>query len=853
MITLASFKDIHKGETIIVCGCGKSLNDFTHPEEFITIGVNDVGRKFHPNYLVVVNPPEQFKDDRFEYVRNSKAQFLFTQLDLGIRNPPIVRFKLGERGGTDFSDPDVLHYTQNSPYVALCLAVQMGAKRIGLIGVDFTEHHFFGSTGPHILNNTISQVNEEYSQIAKKLRNSGIEIINFSDESLLDCIKKEKYEVFYKRFFLNQKQSRESSEIILSKYKTSNKLQTDSYYKQKIKQFDGLNLVQIAKTNCAGSLWNLHNLLKKYTNVNSRVVTASNITNGRTYPKDLLLSEESKVYDQLTKADIIHFHNWIDKQSEEMIPYYDIIKNKPAVLQFHTEPELLRTHFNGRDPVRRNDILTLVIAQKHVRYFPNAIPVPNAIDIFNPLLKPNKNNNGESLFVLYTPTDTKNYSDKINTCRGKGYQQTIQILNSLEKEGIIKAIVETNLPWENLMKLRRESNIVIDECVTGGYHLTSLEGLSQGLLTIAYLDSATRDILCKITGSSLNKLPWLNTSIQYLKEVMLTIRNNPFILEIYSNKGRKWMERYWNPYKIIWHYLAAYQFGLVKEFNNSKKKTHNINLNDKLKSTAIKSITCTDVKLPNQPQATYETTFFQRIQGLQHPILSEDLSQIIKLRKELLSKAGYYEGRPCHILGNGPSVNQLNLSLIKSRLVIGVNASPLLHKELGRSTDFYCVTDQRFLKDDSTLNLIKLARESIRVFAGYCSGFVEDDNINYVKIRGGDGISDDIISGFYHSCSVVLFAAQLALWLGSKDIYLHGCEFDYRNGRFYKEKNIRSYDKYIYPRIEKNTECLSQWLSSKDGSLTVIGPSRLVGHFNSRSLNGIKSKTIYDFEKSLQT
>ena len=71
--TLASFKDMHKGETIIVCGCGKSLNLLENPERFVTIGVNDVGRRFHPNYLVVVNPCSQFSGDRLRYVETARA------------------------------------------------------------------------------------------------------------------------------------------------------------------------------------------------------------------------------------------------------------------------------------------------------------------------------------------------------------------------------------------------------------------------------------------------------------------------------------------------------------------------------------------------------------------------------------------------------------------------------------------------------------------------------------------------------------------------------------------------------------------------------------------------------------
>ncbi|TVM02870.1 MAG: hypothetical protein CV087_08170 [Candidatus Brocadia sp. WS118] len=188
--TLADYKNGHAGETIIVCGCGASLNEFKNPQDFITIGVNDVGRLFTPDYLVVLNPPQQFKGDRFQYVRNSKARAIFTQLDLKLKHPNVVRIKLGKRGGTDFSDPTVLHYTQNSPYVALCLAAHLGAKRIGLIGVDFTDHHFFAKTGRHHLTRQLSRIDGEYNALGRALEQLGIEVVNLSRESRLTAFRK---------------------------------------------------------------------------------------------------------------------------------------------------------------------------------------------------------------------------------------------------------------------------------------------------------------------------------------------------------------------------------------------------------------------------------------------------------------------------------------------------------------------------------------------------------------------------------------------------------------------------------------------------------------------------------------
>jgi glycosyltransferase involved in cell wall biosynthesis len=190
MRTLASFANLHLGETIVVCGCGQSLNKFTERERFTTIGVNDIGRRFDPDYLVVVNPRDQFSGNRFSYVESSTSKFLFTQLDLGLSRENVVKFSLGTQGGTDWSNPDVLNYTQNSPYVALCLAVHMGAKRIGLIGVDFTNHHFFALTGKHSLSAQLHIIDEQYQRLYEAIKARGVEVLNLSSESLLTAFPK---------------------------------------------------------------------------------------------------------------------------------------------------------------------------------------------------------------------------------------------------------------------------------------------------------------------------------------------------------------------------------------------------------------------------------------------------------------------------------------------------------------------------------------------------------------------------------------------------------------------------------------------------------------------------------------
>ncbi len=188
---MQSFQDVHRGGKIVVCGCGVSLKLFECPERFITIGVNDVGRQFHPNYLLVVDPPARFKGDRFHYVQKSQAEYLFTQrTDLDVPHPNVVNFRLGIKGGVDFADPNVMHYGVVTPYMALYLAAHMGAVDIGMIGVDFTDHHFFGETGPHDWGNHVATIDEQFRRLGAALLRKGVRVFNLSPVSRLTAFPK---------------------------------------------------------------------------------------------------------------------------------------------------------------------------------------------------------------------------------------------------------------------------------------------------------------------------------------------------------------------------------------------------------------------------------------------------------------------------------------------------------------------------------------------------------------------------------------------------------------------------------------------------------------------------------------
>jgi hypothetical protein len=163
-----------------------SLKELRWPERAVTIGVNDIGRYFHPNYLLVVDPRRRLTEERYRYIDSSKAVFVFTDRDYAVRRANVVRFPLRQRAGPDFSNPHELHYIArpwHSPYIALHLAAHMGAARIGMIGVDFSDHHFYANTGPYEGIAHLATVEQHFRRLNIALAARGIKVFNLSARS----------------------------------------------------------------------------------------------------------------------------------------------------------------------------------------------------------------------------------------------------------------------------------------------------------------------------------------------------------------------------------------------------------------------------------------------------------------------------------------------------------------------------------------------------------------------------------------------------------------------------------------------------------------------------------------------
>jgi hypothetical protein len=190
---ISDFHNIHKGKKIIVCGCGTSLKNLKeHHQDFITIGVNDVPQMFDPTYLVVTDHPNRFNDTRKKFINESKSKYMFTCVG-GWRHPRLVHFDLGKKGSANLDDPSKVDHFYNSPYTSINIAYKMGASHIGLIGVDFTDGHFYNTRdGQHSLERMgyLSDLNWGYGHISDALKHRGTSLYNLSNDSKINTVAK---------------------------------------------------------------------------------------------------------------------------------------------------------------------------------------------------------------------------------------------------------------------------------------------------------------------------------------------------------------------------------------------------------------------------------------------------------------------------------------------------------------------------------------------------------------------------------------------------------------------------------------------------------------------------------------
>jgi hypothetical protein len=179
------------GETVCIIASGNSLTqeDIAHAAQYKTIVVNDC-YKLAPWANVLYACDTKWWRSQVVSFNGEK----WTQC-----KESAIRFNLNHIEGKHEKGlgKDLIHFGGASGYQAINLAYLWGAKKLLLLGFDCkkvdNKAHWFGQHPKGLARNQPFAVwIENFKQLAIDLEQAGVEVINCSPDSALDCFKKKR-------------------------------------------------------------------------------------------------------------------------------------------------------------------------------------------------------------------------------------------------------------------------------------------------------------------------------------------------------------------------------------------------------------------------------------------------------------------------------------------------------------------------------------------------------------------------------------------------------------------------------------------------------------------------------------
>lgn len=233
----------------------------------------------------------------------------------------------------------------------------------------------------------------------------------------------------------------------------------------------------------------------------------------------------------------------------DVISLHNIYFNtkRPTCILFHSEPQLV----DHKAPLEHK----MVVAQYQATLpeFKGCTPMRNVIDwrqeMYDPIVIKDK------IRIGFSPSR----KDKWLDWHDKGYEETVTVLHRIQKRfPKVEVDVITDVPLEECIQRKNQCNIIIDECVTGSYHRSGLEGLALGKLTICYLSPPVKKVLMEAGNSKI--LPFHNTHINELEtelEKIISLGKEYILYE--GQIARFWMETHWRPEDIVNDFIEVYE------------------------------------------------------------------------------------------------------------------------------------------------------------------------------------------------------------------------------------------------------------------------------------------------------
>jgi hypothetical protein len=146
--------------------------------------------------------------------------------------------------------------------------------------------------------------------------------------------------------------------------------------------------------------------------------------------------------------------------------------------------------------------------------------------------------------------------------------------------------------------------------------------------------------------------------------------------------------------------------------------------------------------------------------------------------RQLRTLKDRYRGHRCFIIGNGPSLNLMDLRPLRDEYTFGLNRGHLLGERIGKETTFL-VSVNRYVIAQSASEMI--AAPSMKFLSWHARSFVPDrtDVTLLRSVRRPQFSSNPARDGVWEGATVTYVAMQLAYYFGFQAVIIIGVDHSF--------------------------------------------------------------------------
>ena len=300
-----------------------------------------------------------------------------------------------------------------------------------------------------------------------------------------------------------------------------------------------LHLSQTPLVNAPGNLcWAFNQFL----NSESRWYYEKNYPNPITTPYgSKKIFEENRLDDSLKEVSHVIIHNFLSENNEL------IIRNAVSKAKFyrhiHSPPREGPIFRRKIDELGRDKMKYSVVCQYQQTLWADFRPLPNIV-MLTPCNIPKNQFSG----VIFNPTHQRagRYNAKVN-------QIFLEQIDAFKRNFPDLYFEISGLPLENLHKLRCGFSVLIDEVITGGFHLSSIEGLSSANIVINGAKDYVIDSFISCLGIP-SRPPFLRSTPMTIQDDLTNIALNYNQFKNLRKESINYFKKFLSPDRLIRHW-----------------------------------------------------------------------------------------------------------------------------------------------------------------------------------------------------------------------------------------------------------------------------------------------------------